>query len=65
VAKVALQFAVQPALFATTVVGSETVAMVSRNVDWLAQPMDDELIGEVETLLGAQLNTGWRTGPTH
>jgi L-galactose dehydrogenase len=33
-AKVALQFAVQPEQFATTVVGAETVAKVSRNVRW-------------------------------
>lgn len=63
VAKVALQFAVRPALFATTVVGSETVAKVSRNVDWLAQPVDDGLIGEIETVVGLQLSTTWRTGP--
>ena len=63
VAKVALQFAARPALFATTVVGSETVAKVSRNVDWLAQPVDEGLVADIETLVGPQLNTTWRTGP--
>jgi L-galactose dehydrogenase len=65
VAKVALQFAVRPEQFATTVVGSETVAKVSRNVDWLAQPVDGALLGEIETLIGPQLNTTWTTGPPH
>jgi L-galactose dehydrogenase len=63
VAKVALQFAVRPEVFATTVVGSETVAKVSRNVKWLAQPVDGGLIDEIETLVGPQLNAAWQTGP--
>jgi aryl-alcohol dehydrogenase-like predicted oxidoreductase len=63
VAQVALQFAVQPSQFATTVVGSETVAKVSRNVGWIAQPLDESLVREIETLVGPLLNTPWRTSP--
>jgi L-galactose dehydrogenase len=62
VAQVALQFAVQPTQFATTVVGSETVAKVSSNVQWIAQPLDDNLLGEIEALVAAMLNSGSRTG---
>jgi hypothetical protein len=46
----------------TTVVGSETGAKVSRNVDWLAEPVDDGLVGDIETLVGPQLNTAWGWG---
>ncbi len=63
VAQVALQFAVQPTQFATTVVGSETVAKVSRNVQWIAQPLNDGLVGEIETLVAPVLNGSSRTGP--
>jgi L-galactose dehydrogenase len=63
VAQIALQFAVQPSAFATTVVGSETVAKVSRNVRWIAQPLDDSLVREIETLVRPVLNIPWRTGP--
>jgi L-galactose dehydrogenase len=63
VAQVALQFAVEPSTFATTVVGSETVAKVSRNVRWVAQPLDQSLVREIETLVRPVLNVPWRTGP--
>jgi L-galactose dehydrogenase len=63
IAKIALQFAVAPATFTTTVVGSANAAAIARNVNWISQPLDWTLLGEVEAVLAPVLNSTWQSGP--
>ena len=62
VAQVALRFAIAPPEFATTVVGSASVATMTRNVRWAAEPLDEDLVTEIEELVSPVLNISWRTG---
>jgi L-galactose dehydrogenase len=62
IARVALQFSVAPREFATTVVGCASVATMVRNVRWATEPLDEELVNEIEALVAPVLNTSWQTG---
>ncbi|WP_033338241.1 aldo/keto reductase [Catenuloplanes japonicus] len=64
-AKLALQFAVataDQAGAATTVVGSADPANVARNVSWIADPIDPELLAGVESILAGVRDVGWTSG---
>jgi L-galactose dehydrogenase len=61
-AQVALRFAVEPAEFATTFVGSASPDDMARNVAWALQPTDPDLVRDVERLLAPVLNTAWSSG---
>jgi len=61
IAKLAIQFALM-APVATTVVGSADPANVARNVAWLEDDIDIDLLGEVEAVLGPVRDIGWAVG---
>jgi aryl-alcohol dehydrogenase-like predicted oxidoreductase len=62
IAQVALRFAVAPPRFATTVVGSASVAEMTRNVRWATEPLDEDLLNEIVALVAPVLNTAWLSG---
>jgi L-galactose dehydrogenase len=62
VAQLALRFSVAPPRFATTVVGAASVATMTRNVRWATEPLDEDLLKEIEQLVSPVLNTAWLSG---
>jgi L-galactose dehydrogenase len=62
IAEVALQFSVGTGGFASTVVGPADASEVRRNVRWLDEPVDEELLHEVERCLAPARNLGWVNG---
>ncbi|MFC9324963.1 aldo/keto reductase [Kitasatospora sp. NPDC057015] len=62
-AKLALQFSARAPGAATTVVGTSSPEKVRRNVGWLAEPIDEELLARVEACLAPVRDQGWTSGP--
>ncbi|MFB7355847.1 aldo/keto reductase [Streptomyces gardneri] len=62
-AKLALQFSAQTTPAATTVIGISSSEEVRRNVAWLTEPIDQELLVAVETCLAPVRDQGWTSGP--
>jgi len=62
IARVALRFAAAPPEFATTVVGSASADEMTRNVRWALEPVDEDLLDEIEALVSPVLNASWPTG---
>jgi aryl-alcohol dehydrogenase-like predicted oxidoreductase len=62
IAKLALQFAIRGPGIATTVVSSARPAGVQQWIQWIEEPYDEELAGEVEEILKPVLNEGWPSG---
>jgi L-galactose dehydrogenase len=62
IAQVALRFALIPPQFASTLVGSASAAEITRNVRWAVEPLDDDLVHEIDALLSPAVNRRWRTG---
>jgi len=62
IAQLAVRFSVAPPRFATTVVGSASVAELTRNVRWATEPLDEDLLREIEELVSPVLNTAWLSG---
>ncbi|WDZ82918.1 aldo/keto reductase [Micromonospora cathayae] len=62
IAQVALRFAVEPAGFATTFVGSASPENMARNVAWALTPVDPELRHDLEKLVAPVLNHTWPSG---
>jgi L-galactose dehydrogenase len=61
IAKLALQFAIGiPA--ATTVVGSADAANIARNVAWIDEEIDIDLLRDVEAVLAPVRDIGWAIG---
>jgi L-galactose dehydrogenase len=61
-AKLALQFSVTTSPCVTTVVGSASPANVKRDVEWIGEPIDADLLAEVEAILEPVRDTGWING---
>jgi L-galactose dehydrogenase len=61
IAKLAVQFAVL-APVATTVVGSADAANMARNVAWIEEEIDLELLRDVEAVLAPVRDIGWSVG---
>lgn len=62
ISRLALQFAVATGPFASTVVGSADPENVRRTIEWIAEPLDEELLREVEQILGPVRDIGWING---
>jgi L-galactose dehydrogenase len=60
--KLALQFSVATSPCVTTVVGSASSANIRRDVAWLSEPIDADLLGEVEAVLAPARDVGWLNG---
>ena len=61
-AKLALQFCVQNPAIATTVPGTANPDNMAKQLQWLNEPVDHELIAEVMRLLEPTKNVLWRVG---
>ncbi|HEY0870063.1 MAG TPA: hypothetical protein VGD55_06675 [Acidothermaceae bacterium] len=61
ISKLAIQFAVQGPV-ATTVVGSADAANMARNVAWVDEEIDFDLLRDVESLLAPVRDIGWSIG---
>lgn len=62
IAMLAVQFAVQHAGIATTLVGSANPANMERNLRWIEQPIDQTLLNEVQAILAPVHNVTWPSG---
>lgn len=60
--KLAVQFALANPAIATTLVGSSKAENIEKNVKWLDEPMDEELLREVEALLAPIKDQTWPSG---
>jgi L-galactose dehydrogenase len=61
-AKLALQFSVTTSPCVSTVVGSASEANVRRNIAWIEEPVDDDLLATVEAILAPVRDQGWVSG---
>ncbi|HVS72071.1 MAG TPA: aldo/keto reductase [Phycisphaerae bacterium] len=62
IAKLAIQFAVAEPRIATTLVGTASAENIANNVQWMDEPMDVELLAEVERILSPVHNRTWASG---
>lgn len=62
IAGLAIQFAVSTGGFASTVVGTSSAQKVRRLAEWIAQPLDGELLRDVEDCLAPVRDQGWLNG---
>jgi aryl-alcohol dehydrogenase-like predicted oxidoreductase len=57
--KLAIQFSVSNPQIATTLVSTATPANILRNIKWAAEPLDPELLEQVQQILQPVLNETW------
>ena len=62
IAKLALQFSVTTSPCVSTVVGSASPTNVRRNIAWIEEPLDEDLLATVETILAPVRDQGWVSG---
>ena len=62
VEKLAVQFALANPRIATTLVGTSKAENIEKNVRWLQEPMDAELLREVEAILAPVKDQTWPSG---
>lgn len=62
ISKLALQFALQNEAIATTLVGTASVGNIEKNVRWMDEPLDEELLREVLAILQPIRNQTWPSG---
>ncbi len=60
--KLAIQFAVQPPQIATTLVGTASPENVKRNIQWIEEPIDEELLSNLLDILKPIHNKTWTSG---
>jgi L-galactose dehydrogenase len=62
IARLALQFSCEHPDIATTVAGSANPTNIRNWAQWLAEPIDRELLADVQTIFAAVKNTGHHEG---
>jgi L-galactose dehydrogenase len=62
ISKLALQFSVAHPDLATTLVGTASPENMTKNVRWVEEPMDQELLSHVMQMLGPIHNKTWSSG---
>ena len=62
IAKLAVQFAVSEPRIHTTLVGTASVENIRKNVSWIQEPLDEELLGEVREILRPIRDCTWIVG---
>lgn len=62
IAQLALQFALANPRIHSTLVGTASPENLRKNVAWLSEPMDRELLAEVQTILQPVHDRTWQTG---
>ena len=60
--KLAVQFAVANPRIATTLVGTSKGDNILKNVRWIEEPLDEELLREVEEILAPVKDASWPSG---
>jgi L-galactose dehydrogenase len=60
--KLAIQYAVREPRICTTLVGSAKSANMLRNIAWVDEPIDDQLLAEVQAILEPIYNITWPQG---
>jgi L-galactose dehydrogenase len=58
-AKLALQFSVTTSPCVSTVIGSASPANVRRNITWIEEPLDQEMLASIEAILAPVRDQGW------
>lgn len=58
--KLAMQFAVSSPHIATTLFSSANPVNVRKNVEYVESPMDEDLVREVQAIIGDQMGVRWR-----
>jgi L-galactose dehydrogenase len=61
-AQLALQFSVANPDVATTLIGIASPEQIVQNAEWISQPLDQELLAEVQHILSPVLNMTWPSG---
>jgi L-galactose dehydrogenase len=61
-AKLALQLSVMTSPCVSTVVGSASPANVRRNIAWIEEPIDDDLLAAIEVIFAPVRDLGWASG---
>jgi L-galactose dehydrogenase len=62
IAQLALQFSVSHPDVATTLVGIDSPQQITTNIRWINEPMDEELLAEVQAILAPVQNKLWLSG---
>jgi len=62
IAKLALQFALANPEIHTTLVGTASPENLKKNADWIEEPIDEELLHQVQVLLNPIRNESWLSG---
>ena len=62
IARLAVQFSVRQPGVATTLIGTADPGNLERNLQWVEEPMDEELLALVQERLAPIHNTTWTTG---
>lgn len=62
VARLALQYAIANPAIPTTLVGMRSAQEVEQNIAWIEDPIDPQLLAEVEAILAPVHNRTWDTG---
>lgn len=61
-AKLAVQFSVANERIPTTLVSTASITNIERNLAWIEEPMDQELLQEVQAILAPIHNKTWPSG---
>jgi L-galactose dehydrogenase len=61
-AKLALQFSMTTSPSVTTIIGSASATNIRRDIAWISEPMDADLLAEVEAVLAPVRDQGWLNG---
>jgi aryl-alcohol dehydrogenase-like predicted oxidoreductase len=62
IAKLALQFSVSNPQITTTLVGTASPANIEKNVRWIHEPIDKQLMAKVQTMLAEIKDKTWMVG---
>lgn len=60
--KLAVQFAVANPAFASTLVGTAKAENIAKNAAWANEPLDEELLTQVQKILAPVRNRTWKSG---
>jgi len=62
IAKLAVQFALTEKRIATTLVGTSSAAIITKNARWIEEPLDEQLLAQVRTILRPIQDKTWIVG---
>jgi L-galactose dehydrogenase len=62
IAKLAVQFALRDTRIATTLVGTSSAAIITKNARWIEEPLNEQLLAQVRTILRPIQDETWIVG---